>query len=89
MSANVNQRAKANRAGKPAWMVGSSIVGVGNPSTPMLNYMRTRTPHSGGTNKNYNPCTNQLGGVGRYKSQFNVTADGANCTIIKEQKQSP
>ena len=78
MSGNVNQRAKARRAGAPAWMVGSDIVGVGNPGIPMFNYMRRRTPHYQGTNRDYNPCTNQLSGTGRHRSQFSVTADGIN-----------
>lgn len=80
MSANVNQRAKARRAGKPAWMVGEPIFGVGNPSTgPLRNYMITRTPlgkYVTGNNVHHNPCTNQLSGTGRYRSQFSVTADG-------------
>ena len=40
------------------------------------NELLTRTPlgkDTKGSNVKNNPCTNQLGGVGRYKSQFSVT----------------
>ena len=89
MSGNVNQRAKARRAGAPAWMVGEPINGVGNPifgrgnhkNKTNNNELLTRTPlskYTTGNNVDVNPCTNQLGGVGRYKSQFSVTADSIN-----------
>ena len=89
MSGNVNQRAKARRAGAKAWMVGEPISGVGNyifgrgnhKNNVNNNELLARTPLGKDRKRNnvtVNPCTNQLGGVGRYKSQFSVTADSIN-----------
>jgi len=89
MSGNVNQRAKSRRAGAKAWMVGEPINGVGNPifgrgnhkNQTNNNELLTRIPlgkHVKGNTVDVNPCTNQLSGTGRHRSQFSVTADGIN-----------
>ena len=54
MSKNVIARTKAKRSGKPAYDVGSSMVGVGVPNS-VRNAIRSRTS---GTNRNLVFCIN-------------------------------
>ena len=79
MSANVIARIKSRRVApvKPAIEVGSSMLGIGTPIN-LRNTIRTRT-YASEKSKNLVFCVNQLGGVGRYKSQFSVSSDGINC----------
>jgi hypothetical protein len=85
MSGNVNQRMKAIKSGLPAYMVGSNVGGIGAKGIPMSNYINRRTFV---TDKSLVPCTNQLSGVGRYKSQFSVTADSSNKNICKDKSEN-
>ena len=89
MSGNVRARAKQRRSGAPAWMVGEPINGVGTyifgrgnlKNTISNNELRSRTPlgkNMPGNNVNYNPHINQLSGIGQFRSQFSVSADGIN-----------
>lgn len=98
MSGNVRARAKQRRAGAPAWMVGEPINGVGNyifgrgnlKNTISNNELRSRTPLGNqmpGNNSNYISSTNQLGGVGQFRSQFSIGADGVNKNELEKQKR--
>jgi hypothetical protein len=60
---------------RPAWAVGESASLIGrNPNS--YGHIQRET-HS--INRNVVFCINQLGGVGRNKSQFHTPADGVNC----------
>lgn len=93
MSGNVKARVKQRRSGAPAWMVGEPINGVGNyifgrgnhKNNINNNELKSRTPITN-HNINYVSNTNQLGGVGQFRSQFNVNADGVNKNIIQKQR---
>ena len=98
MSGNVRARAKQRRASAPAWMVGEPINGVGNyifgrgnlKNTISNNELRSRTPlgkDMAGNNSNHISSTNQLGGVGQFRSQFSVGADGVNKNELEKQKR--
>lgn len=78
-NSNIN-RAKARRSGNKAWIVGEHAHGVGRSSF-MNRYVITRTPlgkNMPGNSVDLVSNVNQLGGIGRFNSQFATTADGVN-----------
>ena len=87
---NVNQRVKSRRSGAKAWEVGSSVNGIGNYLYGRKSHLRARVPLSNTTtegllNSLKVSSTNQLGGVGRYKSQFITGADSVNFNVLNKQ----
>ena len=99
MSRNTIDRQISRRSGARAWMVGEPINGVGNylfgrgnhtNTTQNNNELRRRTPLGKGVtgnNVDYVSNVNQLGGIGRFKTQFFVSADGINKNEIEKQKR--
>tara|TARA_B100001093_G_scaffold452791_1_gene461075 strand:- start:17 stop:622 length:606 start_codon:yes stop_codon:yes gene_type:complete len=77
--------------GEPINGVGNYIFGRGNlKNTISNNELRSRTPLGNkmpGNNSNYISDTNQLGGVGQFRSQFSVGADGVNKNELEKQKR--
>ena len=87
MSYNARLRAKKNRAGglygfKRGWEVGSNAsLGIGIPSRLVRTVSERTTPMTWvdgelKDDRNLVVQQNTLSGVGRYRSQFNVDADG-------------
>ena len=80
-------RVKHRKSGAQGWVVGEPINGVGRilfgrgnvKNTTHNNENKSRTPlgkYMPGNSVDYNSYTNQLGGIGKYNSQFLGTADG-------------
>ena len=90
MSYNARVRAKQNRAtGNRGWEVGSNqSLGIGIPSRLVRTVLQRTTPMhivDGKLKDDRNLVVQQntLSGVGRYRSQFNVDADGIKiCPIL-------
>ena len=79
MSANINARVKARKAGKQNKDVGESALGISTSSQTR----RAIARRTSGLNKDLIVYRNTLGGIGRYRSQFSTSADGCQ----KENKQ--
>ena len=58
---------------------GNKLQGITSTTDKRSASIRTIQNRSWGENRNLIFCINQLGGVGRNKSQFHTPADGAEC----------
>ena len=58
---------------------GSKLQGLTSTTDKRSSSIRAIQNRSWGENRNLIFCMNQLGGVGRHKSQFHTPADGLNC----------
>ena len=86
---NVNQRVKSRRAGAKSWEVGEPINGIGNYLYGRKNHLQSRVSLSNNSKQGLLNAlkistSNQLGGVGRFKSQFVTGSDSVNFNVIKK-----
>ena len=64
---------------------GSKLQGLTSTTNKKTDTIRAIKERAWGENRNIVFCMNQLGGVGRHKSQFHTPADGLNCKEGEEE----
>ena len=64
---------------------GNKLQGITSTTDKRSSSIRAIQNRSWGENRNLIFCLNQLGGVGRNKSQFHTPADGVNCKVEQEE----